>query len=68
MKAYIYKTTQETNQKILGSEFVTRDYQTVKGLLRWALKPCEKGQYQVEIYLNWANRYGKPDLIKKVSI
>lgn len=53
--------------KGLGSEHstVTKEYKTLKTLIKYAVKPfLKKHNYcRVELFNNWDNRYGKPDKI-----
>jgi len=61
MKAFL------SDGKGLGSEHqdVTRDYKSRNHLFKYAIVPFQKshGYCKAEIFMNWDNRYGKPDLI-----
>lgn len=53
----------------LGSEHsdITNEYKSLKTLYRYAVIPFLKfhgGFCRAEIFLNWDNRYGVPDIIK----
>lgn len=60
MKAFV------TRPKGLGL-FVTKEYKTLKNLLRYGVKPYIKEEVDVEVFHNWDNRYKSPDRVIRVS-
>jgi hypothetical protein len=63
MRAYISKLV--NGRTTCGTEHnrVSREYQSQSHLLRFGVLPMLQvgGDALVEVFLNWDNRYGKPD-------
>ena len=66
MKAFIHK--QDNGRDTLGSfngirgGFVTKNYNTIVDLIRHSLRGLSLGEYHIEAFYNWDNRYGKSDI------
>ena len=62
MKAFVTKYHTD-GKPLLGSSNVsiTPNYQSLVNMKRYFLNKLQKGKYFVEVFINWDNRYGKPD-------
>lgn len=49
------------------SLFVTKEYKTLKNLIRYGVKPYIKNEVDVEVYHNWDNRYKAPDAVVRIK-
>jgi hypothetical protein len=67
MKAFVHmmidgKDTHGTYAAGGRGAFVTNEYANLKNLIRYSLKNVPNGDWHIEAFHNWDNRYGKPDI------
>jgi hypothetical protein len=62
MRAFVHKCD-EKGRVLLGSlnAFITPEYISLENLKRFYLSKMPKGEYFVEVFYNFGNRYGQPD-------
>jgi hypothetical protein len=65
MKAFIHEAN-ENGQGKCGTGRVTPEYQNIENMKRYCLNYLPKGNYVVEVFYNWDNRYGQADLTFEV--
>jgi len=67
MKAFIHKIENGRDKIGTDNSFVTNNYKNIHNLIMFAFRKVKVGEYHVEAFSDWCNRYRDADFDLVVS-